>query len=100
MSKPESMNPAERSLRARIAAHAMHARRDPAETTTKARAAFISKFERQADPEGLLPPEERLRRAEHLRRAHFARLAKASAKTRRTRKPGARGGDAATGRPR
>jgi hypothetical protein len=47
-----------------------------------------------------LPPEERQRRAEHLRRAHFARLAKASAKTRRTRKPAARGGDEASGRPR
>ncbi len=80
MSKPESMSPAERSLRARIAAHAMHARRDPAETTAKVRAAFLNKFERQADPEGQLPPEERQRRAEHLRRAHFARLAKASAK--------------------
>jgi hypothetical protein len=99
MSKPESMSPAERSLRARIA-HAMHARRDPTEATAKARAAFLSKFERQADPEGLLPPEERQRRAEHLRRAHFARLAKASAKTRRTRKSATQGGEGPIGRPR
>jgi len=94
------MSPAERSLRARIAAHAMHARNDPVEITAKARAAFLAKFERQADPEGVLPPEERRRRAEHLRSAHFARLALASAKARRTRRPAARGGDAATGQSR
>jgi len=94
------MSPAERSLRARIAAHAMHARNDPVEITAKARAAFLAKFERQADPEGVLPPEERRRRAEHLRSAHFARLALAAAKARRARRPAARGGDAATGRSR
>jgi hypothetical protein len=95
MAKHQPMSPAERSLRAQIAAHAMHARNDPVETTAKARAAFLAKFEREADPEGVLPPEERRRRAEHLRSAHFARLALASAKARRTRKPAARGGDGA-----
>ncbi len=94
------MSPAERSLRARMAAHAMHARNDPVEITAKARAAFLAKFERQADPEGTLPPEERRRRAEHLRSAHFARLALASAKARRGRKPAARGGDPAARHPR
>jgi hypothetical protein len=39
------------------------------------RAAFESKFEREVAPEGLLPTEERLRRAEMARKAHFTRLA-------------------------
>lgn len=97
--KREPMSPAERSLRARIAAHAMHARNDPAEITANARAAFLAKFEQEADPDGILPPEERRRRAEHLRSAYFARLALASAKARRTRKPPEQAGDATTGRP-
>lgn len=36
----------------------------PQEATAKARAAFLAKFEREADPEGVLPPAERRRRAE------------------------------------
>jgi hypothetical protein len=92
-SEREPMSPAERSLRARMAAHAMHARNDPAETTAKARAAFLDRFEREADPDGVLPPEERRRRAAHLRSAHFTRLALASAKARRGRKQRGKGGD-------
>jgi hypothetical protein len=98
--KREPMSPAERSLRARIAAHAMHACNDPAEITAKARAAFLGRFEREADPDGVLPPEERRRRAEHLRSAYFARLALASAKARRSRKPPEQGGEGTVGRPR
>jgi len=88
MPRYESISPAERSLRARLAAHALHGKRDRRETTAKARAAFLAKFDREADPEGVLPPEERQRRAESLRRAHFARLALASAKARRKAKGG------------
>lgn len=47
---------------------------DRTAATAKARAAFLSKFEQEADPEGVLPIAERLRRAENLRKAHFARL--------------------------
>jgi hypothetical protein len=82
----ESISPAERSLRARLAAYALHSQRDPRETTAKARAAFLAKFEREADPKGVLPLEERRRRAESLRRAHFARLALGSVKARRKAK--------------
>lgn len=78
----DRMNPGERALRARIAAHAMHARNDAKATTAPARAKFLAKFEELADPEGILPLEERRRRAEHLRRAYFARLALASVKSR------------------
>jgi hypothetical protein len=90
----QGLSPAERSLRARLAAHTMHARNDAQATTAKARAAFLARFERQADPEGLLPPAERQRRAQQLRSAYFAQLALASAKARRTRQV-APGGEAA-----
>jgi hypothetical protein len=83
----DRIDPGERALRARIAAHAMHGRHDARQTTAKARAAFLASFERQADPEGRLPAAERQRRAQQLRRAYFARLALASAKARKARRP-------------
>jgi hypothetical protein len=75
--------PSERSLRARLAAYARHGQSDTRSTTAKARTAFLARFEREADPEGVLPIEERRRRAERLRKAYFTRLALASAKARR-----------------
>ena len=93
------MNPSERVLRARLAAHAMHGCHDPRETTAKARAAFLASFERQADPEGRLPTAEWQRRAQQLRSAYFTRLALASAKARRVKRGATRkrpeGGEAA-----
>jgi hypothetical protein len=89
----DRIDPGERALRARIAAHAMHGRHDARQTTANARAAFLASFERQADPEGRLPAAERQRRAQQLRRAYFARLALASAKARKARRP-AKGGEA------
>lgn len=83
------LTPQERSLRAKIGAHALHAAHDPSETTSKAREAFRSKFERQVDPEGILIPEERQRRAEHARKAYFAKLSFISARVRRQRREGA-----------
>jgi hypothetical protein len=88
------LTPAERTLRARLAAHAMHGRHDVRATTAKARAVFLARFEQQADPEGLLIPAERERRAQQLRSAYFAQLALASAKARRARRAAA-GGEAA-----
>ena len=73
------------ALRGRIGAFRLHATHDPKETTHKARAAFLEKFEREVDPDGTLPPEERARRAEAARKAHMAKLAYQSAKTRRQR---------------
>jgi len=74
----------ERILRARIAAHALHAKvSDPASHTAPARAVFLSRFEREVDPEGLLDPKERARRAEHAKKAYFLRLAIASAAARK-----------------
>jgi hypothetical protein len=90
----EAMNPGERALRARLGAYAMHGRNDARETTTKARAAFLARFERLADPDGVLPPAERQRRAQQLRSAYFARLALASAKAPRARRLAGKGGEA------
>ncbi len=92
------MTPAERRLRAQLGAHTMHAQHDPKKTTAKARAVFLANFEAKADPTGVLPVEERRRRAEHLRKAHFARLALASAKARRSKRAGNGGGEEAAGR--
>lgn len=75
----------EASLRGRYAAHIMHSRNTPEAITRQARATFLSKFEREADPDGTLDPAERARRAYHLRQAHFLRLAYLSAKARRER---------------
>jgi hypothetical protein len=55
----------DRVLRARMAAYALHAQiSDPTKHTAPARAAFLSRFEREVDPDGVLDPEERARRAE------------------------------------
>jgi hypothetical protein len=93
----DAMNPGERALRARIGAYAMHGRNDARETTAKARAAFLARFERLADPEGRLPLAERQRRAQKLRSAYFARLALASAKARRANRSAAKGGESPAG---
>jgi hypothetical protein len=77
-------------MRARLAAHAMHARHDSREVTTNARQAFVERFEREVDPDGVLSLGERQRRAEHAMRAHMTRLALRSARSRRTRAEGSR----------
>jgi hypothetical protein len=77
------VTPAERSLRARLAAHSFHAARDSSEITAPGRRAFLSRFEREVDPDLVLDPTERRRRAEHAKRAYFIKLALKSAKARR-----------------
>ncbi len=77
---------ADRSLIARLAAHESWARTtDPGARTEPARRALLDRFEREVDPEGTLPPEERARRAAHARKAYFTRLALRSAQARRRR---------------
>ncbi|HET9255759.1 MAG TPA: hypothetical protein VFO16_11215 [Pseudonocardiaceae bacterium] len=46
----------------------------------------LARFEREADPDGVLEPAERARRAQAARRAHMQRLALASSKARHARK--------------
>lgn len=79
------LTPAERILRAKLAAHTRWANTDPVEGTAKARAAFLDGFEVEVDPEGVLPIEERQRRAAHARKAYFARLSLKSSQARRSR---------------
>ncbi len=70
------MNPQERHLAARIAAHESWAHTpDRSARTAPARAALDAKFLAQADGDPV--------RAGHLRKAHFARLALKSAQSRR-----------------
>ncbi len=79
-----AQTPQQRALAARIGAHALHAQvTDPTAHTAPARRAFLDRFNREVDPEGKLPPEERARRAEHARKAYFTRLALKSAQARR-----------------
>lgn len=83
---------AQRRLRAEIAAHTSWANtNDRTARTQPGRDAFLERFEREVDPDGLLDPAERTKRAESARKAHMKRLAFASAKARRA----AKGGDAA-----
>ncbi len=45
----------------------------------------MSRWEREVDPEGVLTPEDRARRAEHAKQAYFLRLALRSAQARRAK---------------
>jgi hypothetical protein len=83
-----ALTPTERSLRARLAAHAMHAAHSSEETTRAGREAFLGRFEREVDPSGQLDPAERRRRAGHARQAYFVRLSLLSTKARRARAGG------------
>jgi hypothetical protein len=68
-----------------MAAYCLHAQRDPRETTQAARDSFMARFERQVDPDNLLPRAERQRRAEAAKKAYFLKLALKSARARRAR---------------
>ena len=76
-------DPEEMAQRGRIGAHVTHSRHDPRELTAPAREAFLTKFEQEVDPDGVLAPDERRRRAEHARKAHMARISRLSAIARR-----------------
>ena len=77
------MTPEQRVMRARIAAHTRWANTDDRSAATEpARRAFADRWERLVDPDGVLDPDERARRAEHAKRAHFQRMALRSAQSR------------------
>jgi hypothetical protein len=79
------LTPEQLTLRARLAAHeSWAATADPTARTAPARAAFLDRFERQVDPDGVLDPVDRARRAEQAKKAYFLRLAFQSAKARAT----------------
>ena len=72
-----------RSLIGKIGAYSKWARIDDRVAATEpGRRAFMSRFEREVDPEGKLPEAERLRRSEFAKKAYYTRLALQSAKAR------------------
>ena len=80
-------DPAERSAVAAIGGTARWAKTteaaERAAATEAARTALRLRFEREADPDGVLDPADRARRGEALRRAHYARLNLARVQKRR-----------------
>jgi coproporphyrinogen III oxidase-like Fe-S oxidoreductase len=81
-----SLSPEQRSLRASIGAHALHARYGGREITAAARAARFKKYLEKVDEQTPgLPEDERLRRAEHLLRADMKKLALRSSRARAQR---------------
>ncbi|HEX2421887.1 MAG TPA: hypothetical protein VHN56_01870 [Actinomycetota bacterium] len=83
-----SKSPQERSIISTLGAHSLHAnpKYDDRQLTKNARAASPGAdgyWEKQVDPDGLLDPAERARRAGHAKKPHFLSLALKSAQARR-----------------
>ena len=75
-----------KDIDARIAAEISWARTpDRTARTRPAREAFLKRFEKQVDPDGTLPPQERRQRAEHAKRAYMLQLTKRSAAARKAK---------------
>ena len=64
-------DPGFRSLRGRLGAFVLHSTHDSRELIANGRKAFLDRFETQVDPDGVLPVEERRRRADAALRAHM-----------------------------
>ena len=77
------LTPEQRVLRARAAAHLLHAKGRT--NTAPGTRAFLDRFEREVDPDGTLNPAERAKRAAHARKAYFVGLALKSSKKRSSR---------------
>lgn len=75
--------PEQRTRLARLAAHTRWAYEDRVAGTAPARRGFEARFEKLVDPDGVLDPAERARRAESARKAHFIRMSEKAAKARR-----------------
>jgi hypothetical protein len=82
-----ALPPAQRQLAAAIGGLTHWSRVTTAEARraamAPARAGMRRKLEQQADPDGVLPPDELASAVARLRRAHYRRMALASAKKRR-----------------
>lgn len=82
--RPRDLTDEQRSLYARIGAHKSWANTtDRTARTQPARDAAMARFEKQVDPDGVLDPAERARRAEHARKAHMLELTAKSVAARR-----------------
>lgn len=78
-----ALTPEQRSTRSRLGNHVRWAAvSDPKAETAPARKGFMARFERQVDPDGVLPADERIRRAKHALKAHMTELALRSSKAR------------------
>jgi hypothetical protein len=78
------ITPEQRRRRARIAAHASWANTsDRTARTSSGTKAFLDRFERQVDPEGVLPEDVRAAMAKHARTAYMLQLAERSVAVRR-----------------
>ncbi len=80
------LTPAERKLRASLAAHTRWANTSTAERRRQAdrgHAALLAKFAAEVDPAGTMTPEERDKLARNRYAAHMKRLALASSRARR-----------------
>lgn len=64
----------QRSTAAKRAAYALHSQVGSDVIAARARAGLQAKFERQVDPDGVLAPQERARRAQLAVRAHMCGL--------------------------
>lgn len=81
-----ALTPAERKLRASIAAHTRWSHTPAAERRRQAdrgQAALLAKFAAEVDPDGAMSPEERDKLARNFYSAHMKRLALASSRARR-----------------
>jgi len=79
------MTAEQRTMRARAGGFARAARHSPAELTGAARVGFERRFLRLVDPDELLDPAERQRRAGAALRQHMTTLALASSRARAIR---------------
>ena len=70
-----------RSTIGKIGAAALHSQGKT--NTGPATAAAMNRFEKQVDPDGLLPPEERAKRAAHAKTLHYLQLGRKSGEARR-----------------
>jgi len=67
----------------------MHSKHDAREITANARAASpasLAYWRRVVDPDEVLTPSERERRAQHAKKAHYARLSMLAAQAKRAKR--------------
>jgi hypothetical protein len=90
----KTLTPQERSLRGSLASNISWGNTaDRSARTQPARDALFAKFCDQVYPNGVLPEDERTRRAESLLKAHMQRMSLAAAKARRMRGQARKDGD-------
>lgn len=75
-------DPVVRSAAASIAALTRWSKQDGKEQAARMQRGLMAKFEREVDPEGVLPVAERQKRAKRARRAHMIALSLLARKAR------------------